>query len=147
MKKTIKLTEKDLTRIVKRVVNENKNILFPVYSDDTESMKASPGWERRRSEKGAKMSGEIYNDIMNEIKEFEKNMNKNNIVYFNYHVNEDIENIYNKIRLSRHYQDLPKNKIDELEKELINVCENLYDKIEQAFIIMRGWFPNRRRVN
>lgn len=147
MKKTIKLTEKDLTRIVKKVVNEGKNTLFPFSSDDTESMKASPGWERRRSEKGAKMSGEIYNDIMNEIKEFEKDMNKNNITYFNDYVNERIENINNKINISRHYKNLPKNKIDELEKELINVCENLYDKIEEAFITMRRWFPNRRRVN
>jgi len=133
MKKTIKLSEQDLNRIVKQVINEQKNVLFPSGSDNA---KAKPGWERRRYEKGGKMAGEMYNDIMNEIEELSNFRATTEELYDHA---KRMKNLYDKIVYKT---DLPYNKKEQLRTEIVSLWRNQIQELQQELQSALNFFKS-----
>jgi hypothetical protein len=116
MKKIIRLTESDLTRLVKRVIKEQEEEEFPTYMEDmkqtavewlVEMLDLPPNnylieqaKEMEKQQKG--YSGEevdfFVKDILHNIKYYEYNVNNLELISFSNDIEFEIEKLYEEFK-------------------------------------------------
>lgn len=112
MKKTVKLSEQDLNRIVKRIIKEEQeNQLF--------------GSE----------SGDIYHDVMNEIEGLSNENFMNNIIKKIYDYSDKVKNLHDKIIFEL---DLPSNKKEELRLAITNLHKKQIEELKKGYDMFRS---------